>query len=97
MPTKRDAVPPMPTPERQRPRDVLLTPTEPASAPPAPEYVKTSTYLRPDQIALLDELRSAHRRAGRRSVSASDLFRTAIDLAERHRDEWGQLVEEAAR
>lgn len=85
---KRDSVPPM------RPRDVLL---QPASAPPAPAYVKTSAYVRPDQMTLLDDLRAKHRSEGRRTVSASDLIRTALDLAARHSGEWGELVEEQMR
>jgi hypothetical protein len=89
---KRDEVPPMPTPERQRPRDVLLTPTEPASAPPAPEYIKTSTYLRPDQVEWLDTMRAAYRKAGKRGTSAADLFRAAIDLASHHEAELDALI-----
>lgn len=88
---KRDTVPPM------RPRDVLLSPAEPASAPPAPANVKTSAYLRPDQLTLLDELRAAHRAAGRRWVTGSDLIRAALILAEQHAELWEQLVAEEQR
>lgn len=88
---RRDPVPPM------RPRDVMFSgATEAPSAPPAPDYQKTSVYLRPDQIAMLDARRAAHRAAGQRTTSASDLMRTALDLAEKHRDEWNELVVEAA-
>jgi len=84
--TKRETVPPM------RPRDTLLTPTQPASAPLPPSYVKTSAYVRPDQIELLDTLRASHRKAGRRTTSASDLIRAALDLAEHHQEEWDDLI-----
>lgn len=83
---KRDSVPPM------RPRDVLLSPAEPASAPLAPANVKTSAYLRPEQLTRLDELRAAHRASGRRWVTGSDLIRAALILAEQHGEEWEQLV-----
>jgi len=85
---KRETVPPM------RPRDQLLTPAEPASAPPAPANVKTSAYLRPEQLTLLDEQRAAHRGAGRRWVTGSDLIRAALTLAEQHPEEWSELVAE---
>lgn len=89
---KRDQVPPM-----RRPANPLFSnTTEPANAPPAPAYVKTSVYLRPDQIELLDSLRAAFRKAGHRTTSASDLMRTALDLAGRYEDEWAELVEAAA-
>jgi hypothetical protein len=60
------------------------------------EYVKTSAYLRPDQMELLDGRRAGHRAAGRRTVSASDLVRTALDLAAKHQEEWDALVAQAA-
>lgn len=91
--SKRPEVPPMRV-GGTRPRDVLL---EPASAPSAPAHIKTSVYLRPDQIALLDARRAAHRAAGRRTVSASDLMRAAIDLALSYDDEWDAVVAEEAR
>lgn len=89
---KRESVPPM------RPRDLMFSSTtSPASDPSAPATVKTSTYLRPEQAELLDRLRSAHRAAGRRTVSAADLIRAALDVAERHGDEWEEVVADAAR
>lgn len=91
---KREEVPTMPP---RRPRDVLFTPAEPASAPSAPPSIKTSAYLRPEQLTMLDGRRAGHRAAGRRTVSASDLIRAALDLAARHEEEWDELVEENAR
>jgi hypothetical protein len=89
---KRNQVPPM------RPRDVMFSSTpEPASAPPEPPNVKSSAYLRPDQLVFLDEQRAAHRAAGRRTVSASDLIRGALDLAKQYPVEWEQIVAEQAR
>ena len=89
---KREPVPPM------RGRDILFSGgASPASAPSAPAHVKTSAYLRPDQLQRLDELRAAHRAAGRRTVSASDLIRAAIELAGKHEAEWEQIVADAAR
>lgn len=85
---KRDTVPPM------RPRDVLLSPAEPVSEPLTPANVKTSAYLRPDQLTLLDEQRAAHRSAGRRWVTGSDLIRAALVVAAQHDAEWEQLVAE---
>jgi hypothetical protein len=88
---KRESVPPM------RPRDVVINGgAEAASAPLTAEHIKTSYYLRPDQMDLLDARRAELRRAGVRSVNASMLMRTALDLAARHVDEWTELVEEAA-
>jgi hypothetical protein len=85
---KRESVPPV-----RRPRDMMFTPAEPA---PAPTYVKTSAYVRPEQLAKLDDRRASHRAAGRRTVSGSDLVRAALDLAERHGEEWDQLVADTA-
>lgn len=80
-----------------RPRDVMFSGTEaPVSAPLPPSYVKTSAYIRPEQVTMLDERRAGHRQAGRRTVSASDLIRTALDLAAQHADEWDELVARAA-
>ena len=89
---KREPVPPM------RGRDILFSGgASPASAPSAPATVKTSTYLRPEQAQLLDERRAAHRAAGRRTVSAADLIRAALDVAALHEDEWSEIVADAAR
>lgn len=79
---------------RARPRDVLLTPAEPVSEPSAPEYQKTSVYLRPDQIEWLDALRAAYRKAGKRTTSASDVMRHALDLARQREAELDVLVME---
>lgn len=55
-------------------------------------HTKTTTYLRPDQMDLLDDLRRTHRRSGLRTTSASDLLRAAVDVAEKHPDEWADAV-----
>lgn len=90
MTRKNDAeVPPM---RRARGTDVLIPPQEPVSAPPAPEHQKTSVYLRPDQIEWLDALRAAYRKAGKRTTTASDLMRHALDLARQHEAELDVLV-----
>lgn len=86
---RREGVPPM---RRPAANPLFSNTAEPASAPQAPDYQKTSVYLRPDQMELLDTLRAAHRKAGHRTTSASDLMRAALDLAERHREEWDELV-----
>lgn len=62
-----------------------------------PAAIKSSAYLRPDQVDRLDQLRAKHRAAGRRTVSQSDLIRAALDLAHSHADEWDAMVEEQAR
>lgn len=79
-------------------RDVRIsTPASPPNAPSTPAYVRVGMYLRDEQIALLDRLRGEHRAAGRRTISASDLARAALDVAERHPDEWEKAVVEGAR
>lgn len=87
---KRETVPPM------RPRDVLLNGApEPASAPLPVELVKTSVYLRPEQMEWLDKMRSAYRKAGKRTTTASDLIREAIDLAREHEAELDAAIMES--
>jgi hypothetical protein len=56
------------------------------------ELIKTSTYLWADQMDQLEDLKGVHRRAGRRSVSAADLIRTALEVASSHPDEWERAV-----
>ena len=91
---KREEVPPM---RRPRGTDVLIPPTEPASAPSEPAYQKTSVYLRPDQIEWLDTMRAAYRKAGKRTTSASDLMRAAIDLASEHEAELDYAIMESGQ
>jgi hypothetical protein len=52
------------------------------------DAIKTSIYLRPDQMDLLDDRRAQYRSAGERWVSASDLVRAALDVADAHPGEW---------
>lgn len=66
--------------------DALIRPTT------TQEYIRTTAYLRPDQMELLDTLRAKHRRAGHRTTSASDLLRAAVDLAERYPDQWAAIA-----
>lgn len=60
------------------------------------ENIKTSYYLRPDQMDVLDQRQVKLRRDGLRTANASLLMRAALDLALRHPDEWEQLVRESA-
>lgn len=59
---------------------------------PEPAQQRLTAYVRPDQVDVLDQLRAAHRKAGRRTVTASVLVRTALDLAKQHPDEWDEYV-----
>ena len=52
------------------------------------DAIKASFYLRPDQMNLLDDYRAQYRSAGERWVSASDVVRAALDLADEHLEEW---------
>jgi hypothetical protein len=56
--------------------------------PRVSDAIKTSFYLRPDQVDLLDDRKAEYPRAGARWVSASDLVRAALDVAGRHHAEW---------
>lgn len=59
-------------------------------------HIKTSYYLRPDQMELLDQHQVKLRSAGLRTANASLLMRAALDLAQRHPDEWGELIRASA-
>lgn len=69
----------------------------PPSAPSEPALVRVGMYLRDDQAAVLDRLRTEHRAAGRRAVSASDIVRAALDVAGEHPAEWMTAIVDAAK
>lgn len=60
------------------------------------EHIKTSYYLRPEQMELLDTARAALRRAGVRTANASMLMRAALELAAQHPEEWTELAKREA-
>jgi hypothetical protein len=56
------------------------------------DAIKTSFYLRPEQMDMLDDRKGQYRSAGERWVSASDLVRAALDVADEHIEEWHAAV-----
>lgn len=92
---RSNGVPPMRRPAKGT--DVLIPTAEPVSEPETPAHVKTSYYLRPDQMELLDSMQAAFRKAGMRTVNASLVVRAALDVALEHEAEWDQAIERAAR
>jgi hypothetical protein len=58
----------------------------------APDNVKTTTYLRPDQMTLLDDVMRDLKGQGDRWVKAANLIRAALDVARDDPEKWVEQV-----
>jgi hypothetical protein len=58
----------------------------------SPDNVKTTTYLRPDQMELLDDVMRDLKGSGERWVKAANLIRAALDVARDNPEAWTRKV-----
>jgi hypothetical protein len=82
---------------RKRPRmpglDELIPPRVQAiGSGESPDNVKTTTYLRPDQMELLDDVMRDLKGSGERWVKAANLIRAALDVARDNPEAWTRKV-----
>lgn len=84
MATKRNPVPGV---------DLLFSGRQQAvGANESPLNVKTTTYLRPDQMTMLEDMIRDYKGTGERWVKAANLIRAALDVARDNPEAWNRKV-----
>jgi len=82
---------------RKRPRmpglDELIPPRVQAiGSGESPDNIKTTTYLRPDQMTMLEDVIRDYKATGERWVKAANLIRAALDVARENPEAWVRKV-----
>lgn len=84
MATKRNPVPGV---------DLLFSGRQQAvGANESPDNVKTTTYLRADQMTMLEDMIRDYKGTGERWVKAANLIRAALDVARDNPEAWNRKV-----